>query len=90
VLVAFTASILSGTALLTWLYNSAGGSVLATIVWHGTYTVTVAGAEGMVAAGVTAVVILAVIFTARRYGAETLSQQEKHIIKESHDSEPAP
>lgn len=77
--VAFTVGILFGTALLTWLYNSTGGSVLATIVWHGTYNAVVAGAGGMVAAGVTAVVILAVILIARRYGPETLSHRPKQI-----------
>lgn len=77
---AFTIGILSGAALLTWLYNSTGGSVLATIVWHGTYNATVAGAEGMVAAGVTAVVILAVILIARRYGPERLSHRAKQTL----------
>lgn len=77
---AFTVSILAGTALLTWLTNSTGGSVLATIVWHGTYNAAVAGAAGEVAAGVTAVVILAVILIAHRYGPENLSHREKQTI----------
>lgn len=75
--IAFTVSILSGTALLTWLYNSSSGSVLATIVWHGTYNAAVASAEGIVAAGVTAIFILAVIFIARQYGPENLSHRPK-------------
>lgn len=77
---AFLVSILSGTVLLTWLYNSTGGSTLATIVWHGSYNATVAGAEGMVAVGVTAAVIVSVIFIARRYGPESLSHQKKQIL----------
>lgn len=81
--VAFTVSILSGAALLTWLYNSTGGSVLATIAWHGTYNAAVAGAEGLVAGLVTAVVILAVIFIGRRYGPESLSQREKQTLPEA-------
>ncbi len=75
---AFTVSILSGALLLTWLYNSTGGSVLATLVWHGTFNAATAGAEGLVAPIATAAVILAVILIGRRYGAESLSRCEKH------------
>ncbi len=75
---AFTISILSGALLLTWLYNSTGGSVLATAVWHGTFNAATAGAEGMVAAIVTAAVILAVILIGRRYGAESFSHRQKY------------
>lgn len=76
---AFTVSILSGALLLTWLYNSTGGSVLATAVWHGTFNAATAGAEGAVAAIVTATVILAVILIGRRYGAESLSHRPKYV-----------
>ncbi len=75
---AFTVSILSGALLLTWLYNSTGGSVLATLVWHGTFNAATAGAEGAVAAIVTAAVILAVILIGRRYGAESLSHRARY------------
>jgi len=75
---AFTVSILSGALLLTWLYNSTGGSVLATLVWHGTFNAATAGAEGLVAPIATAAVILAVILIGRRYGAESLSHREKY------------
>ncbi len=75
---AFTVSILSGALLLTWLYNSTGGSVLATLLWHGTFNAATAGAQGLVAPIVTMAVILAVIFIGRRYGAESLSQRKKY------------
>ncbi len=75
---AFTVSILSGALLLTWLYNSTGGSVLATLVWHGAFNAATAGAEGLVAPIATAAVILAVILIGRRYGAESLSPREKY------------
>jgi len=65
---AFTVGILSGALLLTWLYNSTGGSVLATAVWHGTFNAATAGAEGAVAA----------IVIGRRYGAESLSHRQKY------------
>lgn len=80
--VAFLMGILSGSALLTWLYNSTGGSVLATILWHGSYNATVAGAGGVISAVVTAAVILAVILIANHYGPETLSHREKHSLAE--------
>ncbi len=75
---AFTVSILLGALLLTWLYNSSGGSVLATAVWHGTFNAATASAEGAVAAIVTAAVILAVILIGRRYGPESLSHRPKY------------
>ena len=77
---AFTVGILSGTVLLTWLYNSTGGSVLATILWHGAYNAAVAGAGGMIPAIVTATVILTVIVLANRYGPEAFSHRAKHVI----------
>jgi membrane protease YdiL (CAAX protease family) len=76
----FTIGILSGSALLTWLYNSTGGSLLACILWHGSYNAAVAGAGGAVAVIETAAVIIAVIVIANRYGPETLSRKEKQII----------
>lgn len=75
--VAFLVSILSGAAFLTWLFNSTRGSVLATMLWHGTYNAAVAGAGGALSAVVTAAVIFAVIVIANRYGPETFSPREK-------------
>jgi len=79
-IIAFLVGILSGSALLTWLYNSTGGSVLATILWHGTYNASVAGAEGGISAIVTAFVILAVIIIANRFGPENLSHRRRHTV----------
>ena len=77
---AFLIGILSGAALLTWLYNSTCGSLLATVLWHGSYNAAVSGAGGVVSAAVTAAVILAVIVIANRYGPETFSSREKQIL----------
>ncbi len=68
----------SGAVLLTWLYNSTGGSVLATAIWHGTFNAGVANTEGVVAAIATAMVIGAVIIIGRRYGAEHLSGRVRY------------
>lgn len=79
---AFVVGIVAGAMVLTWLYNSTGGSVFATILWHGTYNAVVAGSEGAVAAAITGAVILAFILIVRRYGPERLSPREKHILAE--------
>ncbi len=77
--VSFVVSIVAGALVLTWLYNSTGGSVLATALWHGSFNAVVAGGEGAVAASVTAAVILVSVFIVRRYGPETLSHRPKHM-----------
>jgi membrane protease YdiL (CAAX protease family) len=77
---AFLVGILSGSALLTWLYNSTAGSVFAAILWHGTYNAAVSAAEPGISALVTAFVILAVIIIANRFGPETLSHRERQIL----------
>jgi membrane protease YdiL (CAAX protease family) len=77
---AFTVGILSGAVILTWLYNSTSGSLLAVIVWHGAYNTVVAGASGEAAALVTASIILAAILISHRFGPESFSHREKQTI----------
>ena len=79
-ILSFTIGILSGSALLAWLYNSTGGSLLGCILWHGSYNAAVASSGGVIAVVETAAVIFAVIFIANRYGPETLSRREKQVI----------
>ena len=78
--VAFAVGILSGAAVLTWLYNSTGGSVLAAIAWHGTYNAAVASGNGVVSAVVTAGVIGVAIFVANRFGPESFSHRERQTL----------
>jgi len=68
--IAFTVSTMSGALLLTWLYNSTGGSVLVTALWHGAFNTAVAGAQGAVAPLVSAFVILAAVLIAQVSGPE--------------------
>jgi len=68
--VAFTVSIMSGALILTWLYNSTGGSVLVTTLWHGAFNTAVAGAQGAVAPLVSGLVVLAALLIARGSGPE--------------------
>jgi hypothetical protein len=78
--IAFLVGILSGAVVLTWLYNSTEGSVLAAIVWHGTYNAAVAGGSGIVSAVVTAGVIVGAIFIGNLYGPRTYSLREKQTL----------
>jgi membrane protease YdiL (CAAX protease family) len=81
--VAFTLGILSGAAVLTWLYNSTGGSILAMIVWHGTYNAAAASGNGIVSAVVTAGVIGAAIFIVNHFGPESFSHRKKQALGRS-------
>lgn len=69
-MVAFTVSIMSGALILTWLYNSSGGSVLVTTLWHGAFNTAVAGAQDAVAPLVSGLVILAAVLIAQGSGPE--------------------
>lgn len=78
---AFLVSILSGALVLTFLYNSTGGSVLVAILWHGSLNTAVAEADGLMAALVNGLVILAAVLIANRFGPETLSATgTKHTL----------
>ena len=67
---AFTVSTMSGALVLTWLYNSTGGSVLVTTLWHGAFNAAVAGAQGATAPLVSGFVILAAVLIAQGSGPE--------------------
>ena len=56
----FALGLLSGAVLLTWLFNSTGGSVLAVALWHGFFNVFTASAAGTgtVAAAMSTVVMV--------------------------------
>lgn len=81
--VTFVVGIVAGAMVLAWLYNSTGGSILATALWHGTYNAVVAGGEAVVAAVTTAAVILAFIVIVRRYGPEHLAARPRQVVGES-------
>jgi membrane protease YdiL (CAAX protease family) len=68
--IAFTVSIMSGALILTWLYNSTGGSVLVTTLWHGAFNTAVAGAQGTMAPLVSGLVVVAAVLIARGSGPE--------------------
>lgn len=73
--------LLGGTIVLTWLYNSSGGSLLILTVWHGTFnfiTVSAAG-EGLVAAVLSTVVMVWAVVVVVWLRPPTLSRTQKQV-----------
>jgi membrane protease YdiL (CAAX protease family) len=78
--VAFVVSIMSGALVLTWLYNSTGGSILVAALWHGAFNAATASGEGPMSALVSAFVILTAVLVARWAGPEDLSRRGKQTL----------
>lgn len=75
----FAFGVVTGAVLLTWLYNSTGGSILAAVLWHASFnfvTASAAGAGTVAALTSNAVIVWALIILWRR-GAATLSRAPK-------------
>jgi hypothetical protein len=56
----FALGVLSGSILLTWLYNHSGGSVFVVAVWHGVFDflITSEAGQGTIAAIMTTMVMI--------------------------------
>jgi membrane protease YdiL (CAAX protease family) len=78
--IAFIVSILSGAVVLTWLYNSTRGSLLAVILWHGSFNTVVAGAGGTISILVSAIIIAGAVVIGNVFGPETFSHRGKQTI----------
>lgn len=75
-------TIVCGTVIYTWIYNSTGGSVLMAIVFHASFNFFSASAagQGTVAIVMTAGVVLASLVIPRVYGLENFSRRARHTL----------
>jgi len=81
VLPGFFFGILAGAIVLTWLYNSSQGSVLAVVFWHASFNYVSASpnAAGFAAAVTSTLVILWAVAIVWRYRGATLARSSKHV-----------
>jgi hypothetical protein len=75
ILPAFFLGLLAGAIVLTWLYNSSGGSVLAAALWHASFNFVTSSQNtgGFVAAATSTLVMVWAIVVVWRYDWTTLS-----------------
>jgi membrane protease YdiL (CAAX protease family) len=81
ILPGFFLGILAGTIVLTWLYNSSRGSVLAVVLWHASFNFVSASpnAGGFVAAATSTLVMVWAIVIVWQYRGATLAAGPKHV-----------
>jgi membrane protease YdiL (CAAX protease family) len=83
VLPGFLIGLFAGAIVFTWLYNSTGGSVLLVAIWHGAFNFTtacVACKTGVIAAIVSALVMVWAVFIVKLYKPVSLTREAKQVI----------
>ncbi len=78
----FALGVLAGAIVLTWLYNTTGGSVLMVAVWHGVFDFLIASkaSDGYIAALMSAVIMIWAVVIVIVYKPANLSRQQKQIL----------
>jgi membrane protease YdiL (CAAX protease family) len=78
----FALGVLTGGIVLTWLYNTTGGSVLMVAIWHGVFDFLSASkaSDGYIAALMSAVIMIWAVVIVIVYKPANLSRQQKHIL----------
>jgi membrane protease YdiL (CAAX protease family) len=78
----FAVTVLAGTIVLTWLYNTANGSVLMLAVWHGVFDFLSASkaSEGLIAAVMSTIIMLLAVALVVIYKPANLSGVAKHTL----------
>jgi hypothetical protein len=75
--------VLAGAILLTWLYNSSGGSIMIVAVWHGLFDYVTACTEcksGLIAAALSTVVMIWAVVVIPLFKPGNLSHQERQKL----------
>ncbi len=77
--IGFFVGLFAGGIVLTWLYNSTGGSILAVGLWHGAWNTAMAAdiSKGVMEAVMSTVVILAAILIVAFLGPASLSRARR-------------
>ena len=78
----FAIGVVTGAVLLTWLYNSTGGSILMVSLWHGSFNfVTASGAgQGIVAAITSNLVIVWAVILIIVFKPTNLSHRARQVL----------
>lgn len=78
----FIIGVLTGSIVLTWLYNSTGGSVLLVATWHGVFDFLLASkkGEGNIAMIMSIVIIVWAVLVVVIYKPANLSRSERHAL----------
>ena len=81
ILPGFFLGVLAGAIVLTWLYNSSGGSVFAAVLWHASFNFVTASpnAGGLVAAVTSTLVMVWAIVVICRYDWATLASSPRSV-----------
>jgi membrane protease YdiL (CAAX protease family) len=82
-LVGFLLGVFAGAVVLTWLYNSSGGSILMVAIWHGLFDYVTACTEcksGVIAAVLSTAVMICAAVIVPVFKPTDLSRHRRHVL----------